>query len=69
MVSQIEAASRALHEAAAPLMPALCGCPNCGTVRMISAPVRSCSGCGAGLEVLPASGLAVRAPVDLASAA
>jgi len=69
MASQIEAASRALYRTAAPVTPALCGCPNCGTVRVIATPARSCSGCGADLEMLPATGAAVRAPVDPAAVA
>ena len=71
MATQIEAASRALYAAAAPLMPAMSGCPNCGTAHMIAspAPLGSCSDCGADVEVLPASGVAARSRLDLASVA
>ncbi|MBP2314911.1 hypothetical protein [Azospirillum soli] len=53
--AQIEAASRALAELnAAPLTPALSGCPDCGTAHMITSPspLGPCPDCGAELKVL-----------------
>lgn len=63
MLSQLETASRALREASdrpgtlQALLPALSGCPDCGTLRMIAspAPLGTCPGCGADLQVIPAS--------------
>jgi len=80
MTHQIEAASRALRDAArrsptvAALVPALADCPNCGTVRMIASAARACGACGAELDMLAApraaaDGLTVAAPLELASVA
>ena len=39
-----------------PLIPALKGCRDCGTVAMIASPaLGTCSDCGKDLEVLPSS--------------
>jgi hypothetical protein len=77
MTFQIETASRALYEAnrhgrsAIQLIPALSGCPNCRTVRMIASPATlgSCSDCGADLEVLSVPWIATQAPSAPAQAA
>ena len=56
MTRQIEAAGRALADTGhAPMVPALGGCRDCGTLRMIAspAPLGACPDCGTDLEVLP----------------
>ena len=71
MTNQIEAASRALHEAhrstrsAVPLIPAMSGCPDCRTMRMITcmAPLESCPDCGADQVVLSLSYITAAARV------
>jgi hypothetical protein len=45
--------SDALRSSPPMLVPAFAGCPDCATMRMISAPaLGNCAGCGAGLVVL-----------------
>jgi len=66
MTSQIEAASRALYmERPAALIPALFGCPDCGTAHMIAspAPLGTCPDCGSDLKVLSAPPAANATPM------
>lgn len=45
--------SDALRSSPSTLVPAFAGCPDCATMRMISAPAPgNCAGCGAELAVL-----------------
>ncbi len=75
MTNQIEAASRALHEAsrstrsALPLNAALFGCPDCRGVRMITcvAPLGSCPDCWAERVVLSPSSVTATARPALAA--
>ena len=75
MVDDITRASDALRLAAAdanfrPLIPALSGCPTCGTVIMVAAPVlTSCLGCRDVVAVLDRTSLAASAAHDLSVAA
>lgn len=64
MSSWLEICSAALKKAASvgalegALVPALYGCPNCGTSRMIASatPLGTCPTCGTQLIVLPPTG-------------
>jgi hypothetical protein len=55
MFDELMRASAAMQESAgaAGLVPALCGCVQCGTRRMIAAPVLvPCQTCGSDMQVL-----------------
>ena len=75
MVDDVTRASEALRRAAAdasfrPLIPALSGCPTCGTVIMVAAPVlTTCLGCGDVVAVLDRTSLAASAAHHLSVAA
>lgn len=61
MTAWIEACSAALRKAASlgglkgVLRPALYGCPQCGTARMVTSamPLGKCPNCGTQMELLP----------------
>ncbi len=61
MFEKLVTASEAMGRARPALMPALEGCPDCGTVRMVAAPaLDACPGCGKGHMLL--DGLPARVP-------
>jgi uncharacterized protein (DUF983 family) len=54
-VQASEATRQAAQRSNVALIPALSGCPDCGTTQMIAAPALStCEDCGRGLTVLAA---------------
>jgi hypothetical protein len=75
MIDDVTRASNALRLAAAdanfrPLIPALSGCPACGTVIMVAAPVLStCLDCGGVVVVLDRTSVAASAAHDVSVAA
>jgi len=53
IVQTSEALGRAAERGSEPLIPALCGCRECGTMHLIAAPlIGICAACGAELALL-----------------
>ena len=53
MLDRLVEVSDSMRSAVAMLIPALCGCPDCGHVRMIAAPLLgTCVDCGTALVPL-----------------
>ena len=68
MTDQIVQASEALRHARYAIIPALCGCPSCGEVRMIASPeLGTCTDCKVALVELPRKAAAPAAPIKHAA--
>jgi hypothetical protein len=61
MLERLVLASEAMRAAGASLLPAMSGCRNCGTMRVIASPVLGvCPDCGDEFTVLPAESSSIR---------